>query len=830
MIPQIDNSFEINTITKTLPSKTYKLNNDILTTQKILKQPIEVSGKEIIVNDVAINEGSLNIISGKTEQATRSGINQLMSFKEGDTSYFYSIANTINSNTDYYKAEPLADNWIHTECDVTSATAQYYINTFIAPDKLPNLKTSTNYTVVIEFRNVNITKMSGTLNLLKTHTTNVDNYFKNAWNLSSANFKDGAMYKKLVITFDTFSGSIALRNFHTINPGDKFSYDYRLSILEGDYTNISYTYEPFGVMPSPDYPSEIRNVGNNINLFINELQNKTLNGINVQINTDGSMTFNGTATANTFFHFTDDYKLNLLKGDYTASCNWNGSIVGTMYMNVNTGSEALTYFELLKQKNKTFSITENKLCRGYFYIYKDTVLKNLIVYPKLEQGSVATPYTPYNCGSLDFKIQNKNEFDINSSDILISSGSSRTINDNVLKISGWSVGYRFKLKKNTTYYIKAKRNVISGDGGQIRFTNATFTQILKNLDKNNGYFNTGDNEEIGIQFCSGFTAVGTCEFSEIILSKTDIDYVEHKGQIVSFPLTKGQILHSRDYLADDGIHQVEQTCIFNGTENIFEYRKGEWTNDYIAVFIKYSAKYSIMKSNDSLDKCTHLTRKPSITGGLSINALNGFSLLNTGYLYMCISTSVATSAATFKSWLQEQYANGTPLTVEGRLEKEIVIPYTEAQKEIYNKMQNLQLYYNTTIISTLNEIKPTLKLTYYPYSSIDYKVSQVDRIIGYTDNLEAIRQAIYHILSVERYTYLIYDDNYGVELEQYIGKDLDYIKATIEETLREALTYDLRILDVSVTEINQVSSDVVKINFNVYTIYGNLIMEVNINV
>lgn len=713
MIPQIDNSFEINTITKTLPSKTYKLNNDILTTQKILKQPLEVSEEEIIVNDVAINEGSLNIISGKTEQATRSGINQLMSFKEGDTSYFYSITNTINSDTDYYKAEPLADNWIHTECDMTSATAQRYINTFIAPDKLPNLKTSTNYTVVIEFRNVNITKMSSSFNLLETHTSDFDNYFVGSWTLSRANFKDGAMYKKLVITFDTFSGNMALRNFHTMNPGDKFSYDYRLSILEGDYTNISYTYEPFGVMPSPDYPSAIRNVGDNINLFINELQNKTLNGINVQINTDGSMTFNGTATANTFFHFTNDFKLNLLKGDYTASCNWNGSIVGTMYMNVNADSEALTYFELLKQKNKTFSITENKLCRGYFYIYKDTVLDNLIVYPKLEQGSVATPYTPYNCGSIDFKLKNQ------------------------------------------------------------------------------------DNS---------------------------------KNRIVSFPLTKGQILHSRDYLADDGIHQVEQTCIFDGTENIFEYRKGEWTDDYIAVFIKYSAKYSIMKSNDSLDKCTHLIRKPSITGGLSINALNGFSLLNTGYLYMCISTSVATSAATFKSWLQEQYANGTPLTVEGRLEKEIVIPYTEAQKEIHNKMQNLQLYYNTTIISTLNEIKPTLKLTYYPYSSIDYKVSQVDRIIGYTDNLEAIRQAIYHILSVERYTYLIYDDNYGVELEQYIGKDLDYIKATIEETLREALTYDLRILDVSVTEINQVSSDVVKINFNVYTIYGNLIMEVNINV
>ena len=108
--------------------------------------------------------------------------------------------------------------------------------------------------------------------------------------------------------------------------------------------------------------------------------------------------------------------------------------------------------------------------------------------------------------------------------------------------------------------------------------------------------------------------------------------------------------------------------------------------------------------------------------------------------------------------------------------------------------------------------------------------SKSDRIIGFVDNLEAIRQAVYHILMTERYAYLIYDNNYGIELEQYIGKDFDYLKATIQTTLKEALLMDLRILDVVVTNIERLSTELVKIEFSVFSIYGDLEMEVNVNV
>lgn len=110
----------------------------------------------------------------------------------------------------------------------------------------------------------------------------------------------------------------------------------------------------------------------------------------------------------------------------------------------------------------------------------------------------------------------------------------------------------------------------------------------------------------------------------------------------------------------------------------------------------------------------------------------------------------------------------------------------------------------------------------YRQPDLTYRLGSTT-VAGKIDKLESIKQAVYHILSTERYSSPIYDDNYGVELEQYIGKDIGYIQADIENTLREALTQDDRITNVVVNDVKK--SDKQKnacvIEFTVYTIYGN---------
>ena len=107
-----------------------------------------------------------------------------------------------------------------------------------------------------------------------------------------------------------------------------------------------------------------------------------------------------------------------------------------------------------------------------------------------------------------------------------------------------------------------------------------------------------------------------------------------------------------------------------------------------------------------------------------------------------------------------------------------------------------------------NTIQPDVQTITIP--SKTYKLTD-ERITGYVDGIQSVQQAVYHILSVERYSCLIYDDNYGVELEQYQGKDFEYIEATIEDTLKEALTQDNRITNVIVHNIEKVSVDEIHI-------------------
>ena len=126
-----------------------------------------------------------------------------------------------------------------------------------------------------------------------------------------------------------------------------------------------------------------------------------------------------------------------------------------------------------------------------------------------------------------------------------------------------------------------------------------------------------------------------------------------------------------------------------------------------------------------------------------------------------------------------------------------------------------------------NQLQPNTETIEIP--SKTYKLTE-DSIKGFVDNKEAVQQAVYHILSVERYSNPIYDDNYGVELEQYIGQDFEYIQSTIEDTLREALTQDLRILNVIVTNIEKIKNDSINVKFDIISTFGNIQAEVNLNV
>ena len=94
-------------------------------------------------------------------------------------------------------------------------------------------------------------------------------------------------------------------------------------------------------------------------------------------------------------------------------------------------------------------------------------------------------------------------------------------------------------------------------------------------------------------------------------------------------------------------------------------------------------------------------------------------------------------------------------------------------------------------------------------------------VAGMTDGRNALYQAIYLILNVERYAYPIYSRNYGSELRDLIGKPKYYAMSEIKRRITEALVQDDRIDSVTNWSFESGPHRVLA-NFTVNTIYGEL--------
>lgn len=95
-------------------------------------------------------------------------------------------------------------------------------------------------------------------------------------------------------------------------------------------------------------------------------------------------------------------------------------------------------------------------------------------------------------------------------------------------------------------------------------------------------------------------------------------------------------------------------------------------------------------------------------------------------------------------------------------------------------------------------------------------------IEGYTDGLNAMEQAIYKIIRTERYKYIIYSWDYGIELEDLFGMPVSYCIPEIERRIKEALLQDTRILEVTDFEFEEPKRGVVFVRFKALTVFGNL--------
>ena len=102
-------------------------------------------------------------------------------------------------------------------------------------------------------------------------------------------------------------------------------------------------------------------------------------------------------------------------------------------------------------------------------------------------------------------------------------------------------------------------------------------------------------------------------------------------------------------------------------------------------------------------------------------------------------------------------------------------------------------------------------------------------IIGTIDEIQAVEQAVFLILNTERYEWLIHSWDYGVELHNLIGKDVEYCIPEIERRVREALLQDDRITAVQNFEFT-VNKKKVLTTFTVVSIFGEINAELGVEI
>lgn len=226
--------------------------------------------------------------------------------------------------------------------------------------------------------------------------------------------------------------------------------------------------------------------------------------------------------------------------------------------------------------------------------------------------------------------------------------------------------------------------------------------------------------------------------TKIMIEKGKVvtDYEPHQQQTEYFPLSEGQKLYKGSYLANDGIQHKRNQVVLDGSDD-----EG-WTllnpnkNTYkLSNFINGNGNYNSF-NYPILSNYFKSDTQANVFEGVknTIQALGG----NVNGLYISFGKdSDINSVSLLRTFLKAKYDAGTPVIVEYELAEEEIVPYTETQKEAWEKIKNLIFYKGTNHISCTGK----LKIKYYTneeMNEIYAKADIIQRVKNLEDSLDGI--------------------------------------------------------------------------------------------
>lgn len=517
-----------------------------------------------------------------------------------------------------------------------------------------------------------------------------------------------------------------------------------------------------GASPSPDNLSKIENLeGENICPSLNTT--RTINGVTFTKNKNGSITMNGTATAEA------NYPINVNTTTNTRTVLLKANSKYRMLSNYESGKYTTQVF-YLKNNATTYASSlietvEETKAGMYIRVYKDAVLENVTIYPQITKGEEYKPYVPYN--SLEFKDVGSNVLELSKGTVtlngvtLTSDGETITINGTVsgnypaVKLTN-GLKAATSLETLVNNYISERvaqledikdctiQSIISG--GSSTFTpyigsyNKTVRELWYGIGTPAKTIQTSSTSLIAI-YLGGKGSTYNNYKIKIGINKGTVAkaYEPYKQQTECFPLSEGQKLYKNSYLADDGIHHKRNQVVLDGSDDegwtLFNSKKNSYK---LSNFINgngndNSFNYPILSNYFKSDTQANVFEGVKNT----IQALGG----NVNGLYISFGKdSDINSVSLLRTFLKAKYDAGTPVIVEYELAEEEIVPYTEEQKAAWEKLRHFTLFKGiNNITSTANakityvrdnglsdtyETKRNVKENHYTKIETDSQISQ----------------------------------------------------------------------------------------------------------
>lgn len=482
-------------------------------------------------------------------------------------------------------------------------------------------------------------------------------------------------------------------------------------------------FEEYGVSPSPQFPSPIKNAGSNINLLDFSVNETTVNGI-TPTNTKNGIILNGKCTADTWINFNFS-NVSMKKGKYILSCKAkmnDGDISSNedrIAIKINSTDKLVLF-----NTNETFDVNDGDIINsGYIRLFAGDTFDNVLLQCKFEEGELATSYSPYNCGNILTKVFNKNI--ANADEVyhnMKTFNSTRTSETTVdekdcirfynidFRVDGLSTPFNlinYKYKENTSYTVRmvAKKETEADTGSLylvVLYTDGTKKRVN---DLGNDWYEfrivtDSDKtiERIGFEY--GSPAYWLLEKSSIFISEGDtIDYVENEGQKIVFPLEEGQRLMLGDTLIDGKIVHNSKKFVIDGTEKVFGFTIKD--SGRIRFSISKKGTEGPFWGTSPITICNIFGKDKFRQWGTTTD-VEGIAVANDQVWVCCenvFGILESDDTETGKTKIKNYLANNN-IIFEQKIETPETEDFTEDQKTASEQLQNADMYKPVTNITT----------------------------------------------------------------------------------------------------------------------------------